>query len=290
MRGANVGGPKERRLRYCARVDSDAVINRSEGRALFGADPAAYDRGRPAYPDRVYQILRERCDLAEGTATLDVGAGTGLSTRRLLEFGANPLLAIEPDERLASILTDALRPWAERTTIAVEPFESARLQSGAFDLVTAATSFHWIDEHTGLDQAFRALRPGGALALWWNLFGDESRPDAFHRATSHLFTGGAESPSAGAPGRERHALDVERRTAALRSAGFEAVEHELVTWTAAFDGEQIRALYSTFSAVTRLDPVAREQMIEAVQQVAQREFDDHVELSMLTSVYTARRP
>ena len=36
-----------------------ADINLAEGRRAFGADPANYDRARPAYPERIYEILRD---------------------------------------------------------------------------------------------------------------------------------------------------------------------------------------------------------------------------------------
>src|SRR5438309_1460157 len=53
-------------------------------RRLFGGDPGGYDRARPDYPSRVYEILRARCGLRPGAATLEIGPGSGLATRRLL--------------------------------------------------------------------------------------------------------------------------------------------------------------------------------------------------------------
>src|SRR5207237_10029841 len=73
-------------------------------RRLFGADPGGYDRARPDYPSRVYEILTERCGLRPGPATLEIGPGTGLATRRLLALGADPLVAVESAERLAEYL------------------------------------------------------------------------------------------------------------------------------------------------------------------------------------------
>jgi phospholipid N-methyltransferase len=79
-------------------------LDRHFGRIAFGGDAAGYDAIRPAYPDWVYQVLCERCGLGTGTATFEIGAGTGTATRRLLELGADPLIAIEPDARLAAYL------------------------------------------------------------------------------------------------------------------------------------------------------------------------------------------
>lgn len=65
------------------------------GRHAFGGDPAGYDAAPPPYPDWVFDFLRERCGLGPGTVTFGMGAGTGTATRRLLQRGANPSLAVE---------------------------------------------------------------------------------------------------------------------------------------------------------------------------------------------------
>ena len=77
---------------------SESFIDPKFGRVAFGDDPGSYHVTRPGYP------LRERCHLAPGTATFEIGAGTGTATRRLLDFGAKPLLATEPDLGLAALL------------------------------------------------------------------------------------------------------------------------------------------------------------------------------------------
>ncbi len=52
--------------------------------------------------------------------TLEVGAGTGTATRQLLELGANPLVAVDPDERLAAFLRETIPEKA--LSVIVEPF------------------------------------------------------------------------------------------------------------------------------------------------------------------------
>jgi SAM-dependent methyltransferase len=271
-----------------------AQIRREEGRRLFGTDPAGYDRARPGHADRVYRVLVETCGLGPSTRGLEIGPGTGQATRRVLELGAD-LVAIEPDSALADYL--ALRTKSSLIVLN-EPLEDVELPDEAFDLAIAASSFHWVDEDPGLSKIFAALRPGGSVALWWTLFGDDERPDRFHQALSSVLdslyaTEGIEperSPSAGCEGRPRFALDVEARRAAVTLAGFDEFEHELISWTQTWDTARIRTLYATFSPILRLESATRAAILDAVAEVADRQFGGRVELPLLTSLYTARRP
>src|SRR6516162_1019227 len=99
------------------------VIDRSFGRKAFGADPASYHSARPPYPDWVFATLVERCGLADGKSVFEIGPGTGTATRRLLDLGARPLIAIEPDPRLAAYLRSHNRDGALQ--VMVSTFEDA---------------------------------------------------------------------------------------------------------------------------------------------------------------------
>ena len=114
---------------------SDAPIDRAIGRQAFGGDPAGYHAARPAYPDWVFDVLREGCGLAPDAATVEIGAGTGKATRRLLELGARPLVAVEPDDCLATFLRATIAD--EALTIVVAPFEDAVLPECGFDSASA---------------------------------------------------------------------------------------------------------------------------------------------------------
>jgi SAM-dependent methyltransferase len=120
----------------------DSSIDPKFGRRAFGGDSAGYHAARPAYPDWVFAILCERCALAPDAVTFEIGAGTGTATRRLLDLGANPLVAVEPDRRLAAFLRKTIRD--EALTVILSPFEDAMLPEASFDLGVSATAFHWL--------------------------------------------------------------------------------------------------------------------------------------------------
>lgn len=263
-------------------------IDRKEGRRLFGLDPVAYDSARPGHAPRVYEILVERCGLAAGTRVLEVGPGTGQVTRHLLDLGARPLVALEPDPALAVYLEDTLRGRIEVQGVALE---DAALPAAHFDLAVAASSFHWVEEDRGLAKLFETLPPGGWVALWWTLFGEPGKPDAFIRGTSPLLENLKASPThAATPERPPHALDTAARVEALRKAGFEDTANEMVRWEAQWDTSGIRALYGTFSPIARLDEPRKTEILDGVARIAESEFGGRVERTLITSVYTARKP
>jgi SAM-dependent methyltransferase len=261
-----------------------ARLDRHFGRTAFGDDPAGYDSVRPDYPDWVYQVLRERCGLASGAATFEIGAGTGTATRRLLELGAAPLTAIEPDARLAAYLGE--RCPSPSLRIIAEPFETAGLDDGTFDLGVSATSFHWLDEDAALGKVARVLRRGGWWVAVWNVFGDDSRPDPFHEAT-HSLLAGVTSPSFGKAG-VPFALDAPARLAALeRAEAFEAIGYQSSHWSLVLDPSQTVALYATYSNVAaRTD---RDQVLAELRRIANDQFQGRVIRNMTTVLYTARR-
>lgn len=262
-------------------------MDRRHGREAFGADPAGYHRARPGYPDWVWDLLADRCGLAPGCAAFEVGAGSGHATQALLARGAS-VTAIEPDVRLADYL-EARLP-SSRLEVRRRPFEQAALARGAYDLGSAFTSFHWLDQESALEAVATALKPGGAWAMVWNVYGDPDVGDPFHEATSRLMQATEDSPSAGLTGRLPFALDVEVRQADLRAAGFTDLDVTRRNWTLQLDPPGVRALYATYSPVTRLDPNARARLLDAIAEVAERQFAGHVDRNIVTIAYTARAP
>jgi SAM-dependent methyltransferase len=262
----------------------ESFIHRTFGRQAFGRDPAGYDAARPAYPDWVFDFLGKRCGLVPNAVTFEIGAGTGTATRRLLELGANPLLAVEPDDRLAAFLRKTIPDKA--LTVIVAPFEEAVLQEASFDLGLSATAFHWLSEDFALTRVAKLLRPGGWWAMLWNVFGDSRRPDPFHEATKS-FLNKPLSPSAG-NGEIPFALDAEARLAALeRTRAFDKVEHRTSTWSLVLDPDQTVALYATYSNINiRPD---RKDVLTELRRIARDDFQGCVTRNMVTSLYVARR-
>ena len=262
-----------------------ARLAREEGRRLFGLDTAAYECGRPGHAEEVYDVLRERCGLDDGTKVLEIGPGTGQATRRLLELGADPLVGIEPDGALADLVRER---FGGRVEVRESTLEDAELESD-FALAAAASSFHWVDEAVGLARIAAALRPGSWIALWWTGFGDANRPDPFREAIDPLMEGVPRGP-AEVEDRRPFAHDAGTRIAALERAGFVDVLPRRVEWWHTWDAEGIRALFGSFSPLLSLDPDRRQALLDSIAEIAVRDFGGQVTKPVVTALYTARKP
>jgi SAM-dependent methyltransferase len=261
-------------------------IAKHTGRTAFGLDPAGYDQSRPDYPDWVFDTLRSRCGVGQGTAGFEIGAGTGKATRRLLALGIDPLVAIEPDPRLVAYLTQTTRSAALR--VFNRAFEDVELQSSHFDLATSATAFHWLDEDAALPRIASALRPGGWWAPFWNIYGDPGKSDPFHEATQALLSSGPVNPSNRGPSHLEFGADVDARIAAMRAtAAFDTIESHQSAWSLVLDATQTVALYASYSNVSQRPD--REAVLAELGRIAREEFGNRVTRNVTTTLYLARR-
>ncbi len=136
-------------------------------RALsFGAVADAYDRARPSYPRDAVRWLTG----ASPRRVLELGAGTGKLTEELARLG-HRVMATDP---LAPMLA-RLAGRVPGTPIAQGTAEQIPVRSRSVDTVVAGQSFHWFDLARALPEIARVLRPGGEIALVWNLR-DETVP------------------------------------------------------------------------------------------------------------------
>ena len=262
-------------------------------RNLFSSDVLAYDTGRPGYPDRVYELLQRVCGLGPGSDVLEIGPGTGQATGRLLDCGAR-VTAVELGAEMAAALEAKYKD--QDLSVVVGAFEEVVLDPASFDLIVAATSFHWIPPETGLPRCADLLRPGGWIALWWTYFGDPDRPDPFRDAVIPIFEELAPAlidPFPGIAflaGANPYAVDQEARTAEIDASGrFGPVRHEIIPWTGRHTPAELRALFASYSPCLALPAADRARVLDAIERLAADTFAGVVERPYLTLIYLAQR-
>jgi len=224
--------------------------------------------------------------------TLEIGPGTGQATVELLRRGG-PVTAIELGHDLAARLVENVDD--PRLRVVEGAFETVDLGDARFDLVAAATSFHWVPPATGLPRVADLLDAGGWVALWWNCFGDPTRRDPFHdalvpvlRATAPQLLEIASDGSAAAG--HWYALDEAARAGEIDACGrFGPVHVELVRWTGRHTAAEARALFASFSPWLALDPEPRARVLDATAALVEDEFGGVVERPYVTPLYAAMR-
>ena len=140
----------------------------------FGLAAEAYERGRPDYPADALAFLVERLDLRPGRTVADLAAGTGKLTRLLAPTGAD-VIAVEPIAEM--------RAKIEGARVLDGAAEAIPLADASVDAVTVAQAFHWFRAGEALVEIHRVLRPGGGLALVWNV---RDERDPIHAAVSEI--------------------------------------------------------------------------------------------------------
>ncbi|HEV3115617.1 MAG TPA: class I SAM-dependent methyltransferase [Gemmataceae bacterium] len=138
-----------------------------------------YARCRPSYPAAAIGFILQHCQLKSGSVLVDVGSGTGISSRLFAERGLQ-VIGIEPNaEMRAAAGASAISPGAAAPTYLEGRAEATSLAGGSADAVLAAQAFHWFDVERALQEFHRILRPGGWVILLWN---ERDERDAFTAA------------------------------------------------------------------------------------------------------------
>jgi len=216
----------------------------------FGAVAGEYDRLRPGpSPEALDWLLPHGA-----TDVLEIGAGTGVLTRLLVERVAH-VTAVEPDGRMRAVLAaseagvDILEGRAEEIPAA----------SSSLDVVIAASAWHWVDEERAVPEVARVLRPGGRLSLVW------SGPDRSVDWMRSLWAGGIvfspeEQADVDARRRRRHVVNVD----AGGTNPFLEPETQLFRWTSPMTKTGLVALSTTYSVVITMEEAARREHLEAM--------------------------
>lgn len=134
-----------------------------------------YSKYRPAYSESVLTALLSL--LGKPVAAVDfvdVGAGTGIWTRMVAQRGTRSATAIEPNDDMRG------HGEADSVGLAVQWREGKGEQTGlpdaCCDLLTMASSFHWVDFEKGTQEFHRLLREGGRFCALWNPRWIEANP------------------------------------------------------------------------------------------------------------------
>lgn len=141
----------------------------------FSGRSKQYVKYRPSYPPQVINHLRETIGWTQEKRIADVGAGTGIFTKLLLEQG-NEVIAIEPNDDMRIELTEQLQAYykeqnalqSNKLSVRNGSAEKTGLTDHSVDGIVCAQSFHWFDQERARTEFIRVLKPQADVVLLWN--------------------------------------------------------------------------------------------------------------------------
>lgn len=136
-------------------------------RERFSTRVENYVRYRPGYPEAVVDAIAERSGNVSATRVADVGSGTGIFSRLLIDRGFS-VCGVEPNAEMRAA-AESLLGNDDRFTSVNGSAECTTLPDASVDLVTAAQAFHWFSGEATRAEWSRILRPRGLVALVWNV-------------------------------------------------------------------------------------------------------------------------
>jgi SAM-dependent methyltransferase len=261
--------------------------DRERLRATFDQAAELYDRARPGYPPALFDDLAGLAGMGPGSRVLEIGPGTGQATVPLATT-RQPRSAIELGADLAAVARRNLARFPAVEVVAAA-FEDWPLPSEPFDLVLAATSFHWLDPAVRVVKAADALRPGGTLATVATHHvagGDES---FFAEAQACYIRWDPATPPDRAP--LRAAADISSPSDELdRSHRFGPVTFRRYEWELPYTTAGYLQVLLTYSGHRALDPAAKAGLLDCIANLIDSGYGGRITKRYLTELRVASTP
>lgn len=140
--------------------------NPQDSTERFSTRVENYQKYRPNYPEEVLDELMKYLPKKNDSIAADIGSGTGIFTKKLLDRGLK-VYAVEPNDEMRKVAEESLHKYPKFHSIKGTA-ENTTLPDESVDLVTAAQAFHWFKPEPTLKEFQRILQPEGMVAFVWN--------------------------------------------------------------------------------------------------------------------------
>jgi ubiquinone/menaquinone biosynthesis C-methylase UbiE len=249
----------------------------------FDQDAALYERCRPNYPAELFADIFSYADLTAPAEILEVGCGSGQASLPFLAAG-QLLTAVEPGKNLAALAREKFQSWPNFSLVN-SSFENFSAPAASYDLLFAATSFHWIPEHIGYAKAKRLLKPNGCIALFWNRPFVAMPDDPLHQkiqAAYQKFRPGQ------APLQQIEKEKYVQRKKMLGAHGFHDLRCKLYQRQRVLSADKYIALLNTYSDHRSMDNTSKNALEHDIHQ-AIAEFNNRLTIHDSIDLYLGRK-
>ncbi len=125
-----------------------------------------YVKYRPGYPPEALDVMAAACGFTSEAAVADVGSGTGIFSRVLLDHG-NRVFSVEPNAEMRAAAEHSLHDYPRFTSI-TGTAEATTLPAASVPFITVAQALHWFRPAPTRAEFARILQPGGWVIVLWN--------------------------------------------------------------------------------------------------------------------------
>ena len=243
-----------------------------------------YEQSRPDYPDALYSDIFRYLPVGPGSRVLEIGMGTGKASGPFLGKGCC-FVGLEPGKALAAVARRRLqnKPSA---LLRCERFQDYEALPDSFDLIYAATAFHWIPEEYGYPRVLALLKTGGAFARFaYHAGPDQSRPE-LARQMNMLYREIMWYTDAPAP---FGAAQAQSLAQLAEKYGFTDAEYHLYQFTKDFTADGYMALLRTYPDHMNLEERSRKALFDGIH-TAIRQHGGTITVHYTADLELARKP
>jgi SAM-dependent methyltransferase len=264
--------------------------NRRDLGRVFNEVPELYDQVRPRYPDELFADLVTITGVNERSSVLEVGCGTGQATYSLAALGCS-VTAIEPGVEMAALARERLGAFCN-VNVETSTFEEWDDRGRRFDVLVAASSWHWVDPSIGWRRAHDVLCPGGWMALLGNVVVRRPGEPEVYAETADLherfFPG---NPDWGHPPLEDDVRTTDEGWGLVGNPGG-LFGPTIVRWYPTvqwFNGDGFADLLRSTSLYRRLDRDVREPLLNAIADHIRTRMGDRASRRYLSVLRVGQR-
>ena len=133
---------------------------------IFTEKADLYSRYRQGYSEKLIHYLYSHYGIDAGSHIADIGSGTGLFSKMLLEQGST-VYGIEPNGSMRLIAERDLATYSSFYSINATG-ENTHLSKHSINFITVVQSFHWLDTERFKSECRRILKQTGKIAIIYN--------------------------------------------------------------------------------------------------------------------------
>ena len=245
----------------------------------------AYDRTRPRYPGEILAYMQKEAQLKPGKSVLEIGSGPGIVTIELAKLGTN-LVCLEPSRAACELIRGKCATYPN-VEVVNSTFEEWELAHRKFDVVVAATSFHWVAPEIRHQKAAAALKDRGLLILMWNTAPKPSY-EVFQSLVGVYQNYAPELANYEEFSNHEHNLRIIGEKV-INSGYFSNLTSKKLICRVTYSIDDYLTLLTTLSPYIRLESEQRRLLLAELKQVLKHNYGNNLELDYLSLIQIAHK-